>query len=284
MIRPSATRTGPSATSSASGSRTAASCAAPFPAADLREATFKTCGFADAEGQQGANFAFTRLDEAAFENCNLAHARFEGADLYAVRFTDCRLLGTRFARARFHRAFGRKVVRTAATFNDCNLDLADFSNVVLAGCDLSNSRFQEADLFGADLEGANLTRTDLFHAILDGAKLAGADLRDADVSGLDLRRLGTSKDLKINADQQFVRPARRHGDRRAGGLRSDGTASYRRRAGQGYCFSKLQEQPRTRLGKRIEVFREHFAKDVAVYPIIVVAMNIPNTANGGPIR
>ena len=39
-----------------------------FSRADLREAIFKTCGFADAEGQQGANFAFARLDEATFEN------------------------------------------------------------------------------------------------------------------------------------------------------------------------------------------------------------------------
>jgi fluoroquinolone resistance protein len=175
-----------------------------FGRADLREAVFKNCGFADAEGQQGANFAFARLDEATFDNCNLAHARFEGADLYAVRFADCRLLGARFGRARFHRAFGRKVVRTVAAFTDCNLDLADLSGVGLQGCDLSNSRFQEADLSGADLEGANLTRADLFHAILDDARLAGADLRDAEISGLDIRRLASSRDLKINADQQFA--------------------------------------------------------------------------------
>jgi len=127
-----------------------------FAHADLREATFKNCGFADADGQKGANFAFARLDEASFENCNLAHARFEGADLYAARFKDCRLLGARFTRARFFRAFGRSVVRASVTFNDCNLDLADVAGLNLAACDLSDSRFQAADLSGADLEGANL--------------------------------------------------------------------------------------------------------------------------------
>ena len=121
-----------------------------------------------------------------------------------MRFIDCRLLGARLSRARFHRAFGRKVVRTTATFNDCNLDLSDLSRISLQGCDLSNSRFQEADLSGADLEGATLTGADLFHAIFDGAKLAGADLRDAEISGLDIRRLATSKGLNINADQQFA--------------------------------------------------------------------------------
>ena len=175
-----------------------------FAHADLREASFKNCGFADADGQQGVNFAFARLDEAAFENCNLAHARFEGADIYAARFKDCRLLGARFSRARFFRAFGRSVVRASVTFNDCNLDLADLAGVNLATCDLSDCRFQEADLSGADLEGANLTGGDLFHAILDGAKLAGADLRRAEISGLDLRRLGSSRDMKITVDQQFA--------------------------------------------------------------------------------
>jgi fluoroquinolone resistance protein len=107
-----------------------------FARSDLREATFKNCGFADAEGQRGANFAFARLDEATFDNCNLAHARFEGADLSAVRFNDCRLLGARFARARFHRAFGRKVVRTLVSFVDCNLELADLRGADLSGFDL----------------------------------------------------------------------------------------------------------------------------------------------------
>jgi fluoroquinolone resistance protein len=175
-----------------------------FSRADLREAMFKNCGFADAEGQQGANFAFARLDEAVFENCNLAHARFEGADLYAARFADCRLLGARFARARFHRAFGRKVVRTLVSFVDCNLELADLSGAGLSTCELRDCRLRETDLSGADLTGANLTGSDLFQAIIDGAKAAGADLRGADLSGFDLRRLAEWTDLKINPHQQFA--------------------------------------------------------------------------------
>ena len=146
---------------------------AAFAHADLREAVFADCVFADPETQQGGDFAFCRLDEA------------------------------RFPQARFHRAFGRKVVRAAVDFLKCNLELADLADANLAACDLSGSRLREADIGGADLEGANLRDTDLFQARIDGARLAGADLRGGEVSGLDLRRLASYEGLKITADQQF---------------------------------------------------------------------------------
>jgi len=111
-------------------------------------------------------------------------------------------MAAQFRRAAFHRAFGRKVVRTAAIFRNCNLELAEMAGAGLAGCELSASRLREADLTGADLEGADLTGADLFQAIIDGARLKGADLRGAEVSGLDLRRAASIQDLKINADQQ----------------------------------------------------------------------------------
>ncbi len=173
-----------------------------FAHADLRETTFRDCGLADPG--QGANFAFARMDEATFENCDLTHARFDGADLYAARFTECRLLGATFSRARFHRAFGRSVVRSAVSFVDCNLELADLSGAGLAACELRDCRLRETDLSNADLTGATLTGSDLFQAVVDGAKAGGADLRGADLSGFDLRRLATCIDLKITVDQQFA--------------------------------------------------------------------------------
>src|SRR5450432_1680594 len=50
-----------------------------FPHADLRETTFEDCVFADPKTQQGASFAFGRLDQSRFARCDLTHARFEGA-------------------------------------------------------------------------------------------------------------------------------------------------------------------------------------------------------------
>ncbi len=112
-------------------------------------------------------------------------------------------MGARFARASFHRAFARSVVRTSVFFLDCNLELADLAGARLAGCDLSASRLRETDLTGADLEGANLAGADLFAAIIDNARFAHADLTGAEVSGFDLRRLASYQDLKITPDQQY---------------------------------------------------------------------------------
>ena len=174
-----------------------------FTHADAREVVFEDCVLADRSTQNGANFAFTRLDEARFRRCDLTHARFESADLYAAVFEDCNLLGARFSRARFHRAFGRNIVRSAVGFIACNLELADLSGASLGECDFSRSRLRETDISGCNLEGATLCDADLFRAIIDNARMTGADLRGAEVSGFDLRRLASYHDLKITAEQQY---------------------------------------------------------------------------------
>jgi len=175
-----------------------------FAHADLRDSVFEACVFADPATQRGANFAFARLDEARFVSCDLTHARFESADLYAAGFESCNLLGARFGRARFHRTMGRTIVRAAGRFVDCNLELADLSDLSVPACHFARSRLREADLSGTDFEGADLTGADLFQAVIDGAKFTKADLRGAEISGLDLRRLAGYRDMKITVDQQFA--------------------------------------------------------------------------------
>jgi fluoroquinolone resistance protein len=142
------------------------------------------------------------MDQASFEACDLSFADIDRTSLWAVAFARTNLRGARFHRADFSRSFGAKVVRTAAAFTACNLELADLSDARLATCDLSGSSLREADLTGADLEGADLTQCDLFQALTAGAKFAEADLRGAHVSGLDLAGLASHAGLKINLSQQ----------------------------------------------------------------------------------
>jgi fluoroquinolone resistance protein len=171
--------------------------------ADLREAVFENCGFADARTRAGLVVAFSELERARFVNCDLTLSQFDRSGLHAIEMRDCNLRGARFHRADFSRGFGRNIVRTNASFRDCNLELAEMADIRLPGCDLSHCNLREADLSGADLEGADLRESDLFGTLLAAAKLAGADLRGAEVSGLDLLALASRAGLKVTADQQY---------------------------------------------------------------------------------
>lgn len=174
-----------------------------FAHADLREAVFEDCHFADDVGHTGPQFAFSRLDETRFSRCDLSFARFDRSSAYAVEFDTCNLRGAVFQRADFSRAFGKNVVRAAAAFKACNLELADLSEARLPDCELAGSNLREAVLVDADLEGCDLRGCDLFQTLTAGAKLARADLRGAEVSGLNLLELTSYDGLKVDADQQY---------------------------------------------------------------------------------
>lgn len=172
--------------------------------ADLREARFDNCGFADAERKTGLTVAFSDLEQAVFANCDLTLSLFDRSSLFGIEMRNCNLRGARFTKADFSKSYGRKVVRSSATFRDCNLELADLSGARLSECVLSECDLRDADLTGADLEGCDLTGANLFHALLAGARLARADLRGAEISGLDLAALATREGLKVTADQQYA--------------------------------------------------------------------------------
>jgi fluoroquinolone resistance protein len=172
-----------------------------FAHADLRETTFVRCNFGDPDSHSGVQIAFSQLDQAAFEACDLSFADIERTSAWSVAFKDTNLRGARFHRADFARALSPRTVHVAAAFLRCNLELADLSDAVLRGCDLSGSSLREADLTDADLSGADLKGCDLFQALLAGAKLAGADLRGAEVSGLDLSEVGDHAGMKVTLSQ-----------------------------------------------------------------------------------
>lgn len=174
-----------------------------FAHADLREAVFEDCNFADENGHVGVQFAFGRLDEARIRKCDLSFARFERLSAYGLELETCNLRGATFVRADFSRAFGRSVMQWSGAMKGCNLELADLTELRLPEGDFNRSSFREAALVDADLEGADLRECDLFQALTAGAKLARADLRGAEVSGLNLVELGSVAGMKVAADQQY---------------------------------------------------------------------------------
>lgn len=173
-----------------------------FAHADLRETTFIRCRFDDPDSHSGVQIAFSQIDQAVFEACDLSFADIERSSLWAVAFKATNLRGARFHRADFTRTFSGKTAHTAATFARCNLELADLSDAILRTCDLAGSSLREADLTDADLEACDLKNCDFFQALTGEAKLAGADLRGAELSGMDLMTLGSHAGMKVTLSQQ----------------------------------------------------------------------------------
>ncbi|MDH4745181.1 pentapeptide repeat-containing protein [Sphingomonas sp. CBMAI 2297] len=175
-----------------------------FANADLRDARFENCSFADDAGHAGVQFAFSQLDQVAFERCDLSFARIERSSLHAGALRGCNLRGAVFHKVDFGHALGRRLVKWAGVIADCNLELADLSELRMPDCTLTGSRLREALLFDAELEGADLRGCDFTNAQLAGAKLARADLRGGELAGMVLRELGSVEGMMVSADQQFA--------------------------------------------------------------------------------
>jgi fluoroquinolone resistance protein len=176
-----------------------------FSRADLKDCGFEDCVFVERSKETvGCTFMLSELRQARFARCDLSFATFERSDMFAIEMDPCNLRGTRFEKADFSHAYGRKIVRSRGAFRNCNLELADLTETRLADCDFSGSRLREADFTAADLTDSVLRDCDLFQTVLTGTKLDGADLRGAEISGLKLLHLASFARMKITQSQQHI--------------------------------------------------------------------------------
>lgn len=175
-----------------------------FAHADLREASFQTCVFADDEGHAGVQFAFSQIDQVSLKSCDLSFARLDRVSAYGFVAEDCNWRGATFMKVDFHRVLSRSTILCKGVFHRCNLELADLSELSLPGGDLSGSSLREATLAKANLSDADLSGCDLHLADLFKAKLSGANLRGAQVDGLDLSELESWRGAKIALNQQYA--------------------------------------------------------------------------------
>ncbi len=173
-----------------------------FASADLRDAIFEHCNFADDGGHIGVQLAFSRLENARFESCEMSFAKFDSCDAYGLELKDSNLRGASIVKVDFTRLFGKKVTRTQATITNCRLQLADLTGISLPDCDLAGTSFREAVLRRADLSNANMMGCDLDNATTTGAMLSRANLRGASLTGMKLDELAAFDGLMISADQQ----------------------------------------------------------------------------------
>jgi uncharacterized protein YjbI with pentapeptide repeats len=171
---------------------------------DFSGKEFVRCAFRNAKLQE-SRWSKVRLEDCAFEECDLT--RMVPGDLraYGVRFKGCKLMGVEWTRATLH---------PQLAFEDCNLRYASFVELSLRGTPFVRCKAMEANFVDVDLTEADFTGADLSGASFQGATLARADLSTASGAFLDPAK-NRVKDAKISVDTAVLLAAF-HGLRVAG--------------------------------------------------------------------
>jgi uncharacterized protein YjbI with pentapeptide repeats len=116
----------------------------------------------------GTRWLRARLEDCAFEDCDLTQMQPGDSSALGVRFLRCKLMGI---------TWDNLSVSSQLAFEECNLRYASFVRAPLRKTPFLRCRAQEASFLDCDLQGADFASTDLA-----GANFQGADLRDADLS------------------------------------------------------------------------------------------------------
>lgn len=137
---------------------------------DVSSVTFRQCRF------RGADLSECRLDQVAFSDClvtdsSWANLRADGGDMSRVRLAQSRMTGVTWANGglrdvtvtgcRVDLSAWRMTTFDAVSFEDCNLQGADFTNadlrgVAFRGCDLTGAVFHHASMEGTRFRGCTL--------------------------------------------------------------------------------------------------------------------------------
>lgn len=171
-----------------------------FVRASFRDAILTHCRFDAAEPRDACVFAFSRLDEARFTDCNLNLVRLEKSTAVETVFERVSATGLLFDAAIRRRIAGKRM-GGGVSFRDCKLLYARFAETDLAGAVFTGSDLRDAAFRKVDLTGADLTRTRLNNIDLAAATLDDADLGGADFDAFDLTAPRSFRNMIASADQ-----------------------------------------------------------------------------------
>lgn len=171
-----------------------------FARCSFRDAVFSHVRLDAAEPRDASAFAFSRLDDSRFSDCNLNLVVIDKSSAVDTVFERVSATGLAFD-ASIRRRIAGKRMGGGVTFRDCKLLYARFQDADLAGAvfeksDLRDATFRKADLSGANFREARLNNVDFTAATLDGA-----DLSHADFDAFDLAAPRSFRDMIASADQ-----------------------------------------------------------------------------------
>ena len=157
-----------------------------FRSCDLGDSHFERCSFYDPDTQKSCDFSYAVLRNCKFEGCDLTTASCPKTRTFGIEMRRCQASGIDFTNADFTLGSG---AFSTATFFECNLAYADFSQTTLTGAVFAGSRLSHSVWNNASLNEADLSGCELDNVEARGLDLRGADLRDARFNKLDPREI-----------------------------------------------------------------------------------------------
>ena len=132
----------------------------------LEEWEYEKCKFSQCNFS-GSDLSRRRFIDCEFIECNLSVARLTEASIQNVHFLDSKLIGLEFQNCNEF-LFG-------ASFENCNLEFASFTNMKIKWMNFHNCNLHEANFSGSDLTWAKFDICNLDNAVFQRTNLEKVD-------------------------------------------------------------------------------------------------------------
>lgn len=134
-------------------------------AKEYDQCVFNSCNFSE------SNLSEVKFIECEFNDCNLSNANLSKTGFQDVTMKNCKLLGLHFE----HCSNFSFEIR----FENSQLDYSSFYTMKLKHCSFNDCNLQGADFTEADLNNVTIKACNLLNAIFDNTLLEKADLRSS---------------------------------------------------------------------------------------------------------
>lgn len=152
----------------------------------------------------GCNFAYAKLNDASFKQCNLSMANFDGASAFGAEFRHCMLKGASFVRTLFANYITHNTYFCSLYMTQCDLSYANLENQKLEKCDLYENRWRGANLHGVSFEGSDLSRGEFSQEQWPQANWKSCNLSHIELDGLDIRRVSLQGAMICQWQQEML--------------------------------------------------------------------------------
>lgn len=125
---------------------------------DISMCTFHRCDFVQ------TNFIGTKFIDCTFRACNFSQTIVANCSFHNVSFVECPLRGIIFSEI--------NKFLLDWTFDDCMIDLCNFSGLEMKKSHFTRSVIQETDFVNVDLTGSDFSNSDLKGSTFHNANLA----------------------------------------------------------------------------------------------------------------